>query len=227
MSTKKHLWVLILFLVVVFVIFNNLQTAKPSQQSNQNETLATISFPIPSDEQWLLYEDTATGFSIKYPSQTHRVLANDSAIAAVGSDISEIASAFSEMMGYSPPPLVSTVAIDELAYVDRRPEEKPLTPFIAWVFANPDNLGIDEWYQLYDYYPSIWGKSIPSLKANNMPQDKAIVANLEAQFFITQNMGTLQLVYVPMKDHMLLFEIRDVASSNNVGNQILSTVQLR
>lgn len=231
MPTKKPFWALIIFLVVLFtiwfVIFSKPSPTEPTKQTNQNEIVATIAFPIPFAEQWLLYEDTATRFSIKYPSQTHRVLTSERAIEAVGIGRNEIESAFSTLMEYSPPLLISTVVIDELAYADRQPEEKPPTPFVVWIFANPDNLSIDDWYQFYGYYPSIWGKSIPSLKEENRPRNKAAVANSQAQFFITQNMGTLQLIFVPTQDHMLLFEIRDEPNPNNVGNQILSTVQFR
>ena len=150
---------------------------------------------------------------------------NDSAVVATGIDKNELESVFAELMGYPPPIFVSIVTVDELTYTDKQQGEKPPIPFTAWAFSNPENLNIDEWYQKYGYYPSIWGQATPGVLAENQPQSKTMIANTHAQFRITQNMGTLQLVFVPTQDHMLLFEVRGDPTPDNIGNQILSTIQ--
>lgn len=217
----------LLFLLVLLgflsLMLNNFLSTR---QSDQVERSPTITFANSSDVEWTTYQDTSVGFEIKYPTQTHQLSTGDSAEAMAGINYhSEEETFFSDFMGYSPPHLASMITINELIYVNKPREQRPPTPFTLWVFSNTDNLDIDEWYQLYRYYPSIWGKAIPSVVDDERPTNNTMIANAPAQFFITQNMGTLQLIFLPVQDHMLLFEVRGDPTSDNIGNQILSTLQ--
>lgn len=91
-------------------------------------------------------------------------------------------------------------------------------PFNLWIFDNPNNLTIDEWYKNYWYYPFIWGDY--TLRRNDVaPTDEATISGQIAKSgIIDYQPGKPKFVYISYGKKMYLFRI-----IGEPGDQILST----
>ena len=92
-------------------------------------------------------------------------------------------------------------------------------PFTVWVFDNPNDLTIDEWYKLYWYYPFVWGDFTSKGKVGLAPKLEATIAGqMGKSGVIDYSPGKPKFVYVYKDKKMYLFRI--VGDS---GEKILSS----
>jgi len=81
-------------------------------------------------------------------------------------------------------------------------------PFTIWVFDNPRDLTIDEWYKLYWYYPFVWGDFTHKGKIELAPKEAAtIAAQMGKSGVIDYQESKPQFIYLAKDKKMYLFRI--------------------
>jgi hypothetical protein len=119
---------------------------------------------------------------------------------------------FANNVGYQPGEVKGLVAV--LAKAD----DFDSAPLQIWVFNNPDNLSIDEWYQNYWYYPFIWGDFSKDGRTKIAPVEDLSLPGLGAKSaVIDYQPGKPKFVYVSNKGKIYLFK------QLTGGDQILSS----
>ncbi len=91
--------------------------------------------------------------------------------------------------------------------------------FTLWVFDNPNDLSIDEWYKNYWYYPFVWGDFTYKGKFELAPNTEATISGQMARSgVIDYQPGKPKFVYLSKDKKMYLFRI-----IGEDGNKILSS----
>lgn len=121
---------------------------------------------------------------------------------------------FTSYVEYAPGELIEAVAVlDKENNFDKN-------PFTVWVFDNPKNLDIDNWYKNYWYYPFVWGDFTYTGKFSLAPKDEATISGQMAKSgIIDYQPGKPKFVYLTRNGKMYLFRI-----ISQTGEQILSTI---
>lgn len=92
-------------------------------------------------------------------------------------------------------------------------------PFTIWVFNNPNNLTIEEWYQKYWYYPFVWGDFTYDGKLKLSPKNEATVSGKVGKLgMVDYQPGKPKFIYIENNGKIYLFRI-----IGEEGNKILST----
>lgn len=92
-------------------------------------------------------------------------------------------------------------------------------PFTVWVFENPDNLDIGEWYKNYWYYPFVWGDFTEKQKFEFAPKNEATISGKTAKSgVIDYRPGKPKFIYLSNDKKMYLFRI-----IGTTGEDLLST----
>ena len=92
-------------------------------------------------------------------------------------------------------------------------------PFTLWVFDNPQDLSIDDWYKNYWYYPFVWGDFTYTGKFELAPKTEATISGQMAKSgIIDYQPGKPKFVYLSKNKKMYLFRI-----IGEEGDKILST----
>ncbi len=129
----------------------------------------------------------------------------------------DIRESFMDFMGYEPPKLVAAVRIEDKNSPD------PLEIFNVWLFRNPEALNINQWYEKYWYYPYNWGHAVDSVVESKRPKNSLNIDGMEAKYAVLDSMGRVQYIYLERKGIIYLIAVRGEPSSDEIGNQILST----
>lgn len=125
-------------------------------------------------------------------------------------------------VGYEPGKFLGAVLVlDKTNSFD----QNPLT---VWVFDNPNDLDIDNWYKNYWYYPFVWGDFTYTGKSTLAPKEDATVSGQLGKFgIIDYQPGKPKFIYLskderssraPRTKKMYLFRIIGKA-----GDQILTS----
>lgn len=94
-------------------------------------------------------------------------------------------------------------------------------PFTLWVFDNPEDLSIDNWYKNYWYYPFVWGDFTYTGKSVLSPKQEATISGqLAKSGVIDYQPGKPKFVYINKDKKIYLFRI--IGES---GNKILESFQ--
>lgn len=94
-------------------------------------------------------------------------------------------------------------------------------PFTVWVFENPNNLTIDKWYQLYWYYPFVWG-DYTGRRNNVAPIKEATISGQMAKYgIVNYQPADPKFIYLSNKQKIYLFRL-----IGSIGDQILATFKL-
>ncbi len=81
-------------------------------------------------------------------------------------------------------------------------------PFTIWVFDNPKDLSIDEWYKNYWYYPFVWGDFTYKGKFTLAPKTEATISGQPAKSgVIDYQPGKPKFVYLAKDKKMYLFRV--------------------
>lgn len=120
---------------------------------------------------------------------------------------------FKGYVGYEPGKFLGAVVVLDK---DQKFDTNPLT---IWVFNNPSNLSIDNWYKNYWYYPFVWGDFTYTGKFVLAPKQEATVAGqLGKSGVIDYQPGKPKFIYVSKDQKIYLFRI-----IGNASDQILAT----
>lgn len=91
-------------------------------------------------------------------------------------------------------------------------------PFTVWVFDNPNDLSIDEWYKNYWYYPFVWGDFTYNGKTTLAPKNEATISGKVGKSgIIDYQPGKPKFIYLSKDQKMYLFRI-----IGEIGEQILA-----
>lgn len=92
-------------------------------------------------------------------------------------------------------------------------------PFTLWVFADPDDITIDKWFDKYWYYPFLWGVFDFESKGHVTLDKEATVSGVMAKYkIVSYQPGSPKYVYISKGKKMYLFRIIGAA-----GEKVLST----
>ncbi len=92
-------------------------------------------------------------------------------------------------------------------------------PFTVWVFDNPENLNVDNWYKNYWYYPFVWGDFTQTGKVDLTPKNETTISSQVAKSGIVDYQpGKPKFVYVSKDSKMYLFRL-----IGSEGDKILGT----
>lgn len=97
-------------------------------------------------------------------------------------------------------------------------EEYDTNPLTLWVFENPDDLTIDEWYKNYWYYPFVWGDFSSRSDLVAPVNEATISGQMVKSGVVDYQSGKPKFVYIAKDKKVYLFRIIGEA-----GEQILST----
>jgi hypothetical protein len=195
---------------------NNNSQSSASPATQLLKQLAASNSSTQTDHK---YVNTLLGFELTLTSDL--IAKEDSEGAfnkrAAGADIKngDLRQNFSSYVGYQPGEVLGAVAIlDKTGSFDSAPLQ-------IWVFNNPDNLTIDQWYENYWYYPFIWGDFSKEGRANEAPAEDLSLPGLGAKSAIVD--------YQPSKPKFgYIFKDQKVYLFKVIGNgdQVLSSFKL-
>ena len=120
---------------------------------------------------------------------------------------------FKGYVGYEPGKFTGAVVVlDKSGSYDQN-------PFTIWVFDNPDNLTIDQWYKNYWYYPFVWGDFTYTGKTLLAPHDEATISGQMAKSgVIDYQPGKPKFIYLAKDKKIYLFRI-----IGEIGDKLLAT----
>lgn len=96
-----------------------------------------------------------------------------------------------------------------------------INPFTVWIFYNPSDLSIDDWYKKYWYYPFVWGDFTQRGKIELAPKDEATVSGqIGKSEVIDYQPGKPRFIYLSQNRKMYLFRI-----IGSEGDSILTSFQ--
>lgn len=122
---------------------------------------------------------------------------------------------FSGYIQYPPADFIGAV------YAAKDKDSVNKSPFVVWVFQNPQNLTPESWFNKYWYYPFMWGDFSYEGKQKNKPQVEATVSGkLTLSRVVTHQEGQPKYIYIPMDGKMYLIR---VLTKDPAGDQILNS----
>ena len=165
---------------------------------------------------WKTYTNQRLGFQFNYPEKSYQLASDDEPQYSKRYN-SGIPKSFTEYMGYQPPKVTSALRVIQVFPTGVTSVGD--TAFAIWIFDNPENLTIEQWYAKYWYYPFKYGKAMELVIEKNKPNQPLVIDKLQGKSTIQDSKGKVQYAYVALDKKMLLFKIR----INSIGDQILSS----
>ncbi len=183
-------------------IFYSKNSSLPTPKSNFSSNLEFKDYSNPS------------GFQFKYPKDLPVKEDTEEEFNKRGNGT--FRKNFKEYVAYEPGKFLGgVVVLDQTGNYDTN-------PFTVWVFDNPKDLSIDEWYKNYWYYPFVWGDFTYTGKTTLAPKDEATISGkLGKSGMIDYQPGKPKFVYLSWDKKVYLFRI-----IGDMGNQILSSFKL-
>lgn len=161
------------------------------------------------------YSNPTLGFSFKYP--TGLIVKEDSEEDFNKRGNGDFRKNFKEYVAYEPGKFLGGVAILD------KDKNFDTNPFALWVYDNPKDLTIDEWYKLYWYYPFMWGDFTYKGKFELAPKEEATVSGkLGKSGLVDYQPGKPKFVYISKDKKMYLFRI-----IGETGDKILSSFKFQ
>ena len=208
--------ILIVFLIAILAVGGYFVYQNKTKPVPQNQPVTSQSTPTPASDEtanWKTYKDSETGFSFKYPGETNVEIDNELKLS--NRSKINVSQGFTELLGYAPPKIINAARVIDKNKVGSAND----LVFDIWIFENPDNIDINNWYRRYMYYPFTWGKSIESEADKEKPDKSIYIDNQKGQYEILQQRGPVRYSYVNLKNKMFLFRLLE----NQDGDRILST----
>lgn len=98
------------------------------------------------------------------------------------------------------------------------------SPFTLWIFDNPDNLTIEQWYSKYWYYPFVWGDFSPDTKYKVAPVNESTISGqLAKSSMVTDQKNNYKFIYLNVRGQMFMFRLFADSPNTAIGNQIISS----
>lgn len=159
-----------------------------------NENVAPLKTLQSSD-----YANQSLGFTFTYPKGL--TLKEDTEEDFNKRGNGDFRKNFKGYVGYEPGKFSGAVVLLQDSSFDQN-------PFTVWVFDNPDNLSIDEWYKNFWYYPFVWGVFDYSSKNHITPDTEATISGQQAKYkIVSYQPGKPKFIYVAKDKKMYLFRI--------------------
>ncbi len=179
--------------------------------TSSNHLQTPVSPAISSNNKQATYTNQALGFKFEYGRNLTAKEDTEELFNKRGNG--EFRKYFKEYVRYEPGKFAGAVAVlDQQASYDTN-------PFTVWVFENPNNLSIDNWYKNYWYYPLNWGDFTYKGKVELAPKIEATVSGqLGKTGVIDYQPGKPKFVYVSKDGKMYLFRV-----IGEEGEKVLST----
>lgn len=109
---------------------------------------------------------------------------------------------FAGYVGYAPAPMITSV------YFMDKADDYDSSPLTVWVFNNPNNLTIEQFYNKYWYYPFVWGNFVSSEKNASAPTNPETVdGKTGGSTVIDYRPGKPKAIYVAHGDKMYLIRV--------------------
>lgn len=208
---------ILIFGVIIF-IRNISKTATPSQISSKELPVDRSSlFPIASSTN-ISFKDKDIPLSFSYPNEysVEEEKEEDHFKRANG----DIRKNFTATTYYEP-----AKAVKLLSLISNSTAGKEGSPFVIWIFENPNNLSVGDFYKNYWYYPYVWGEYAEPGRSNYAPLKEATVSGRLANYaVIDYRPGTPNFYYLPYKDKMLMIRVVDTETTK--GSKILEGLVL-
>lgn len=169
------------------------------------EPTGTISKSLPSKSQ-KLYKSEKLQLEFEHPKNL--TVSEDSEEEFNKRGNGNYRKNFTGYVGYEPEKFTGALALTD------NKEAKPFedSPFTVWVFDNPDNLAIDDWYDRYWYYPFVWGDFTYNGKSKYAPEKEATISGQIAKYNVVDyQQGKPKFYYLSGNKKMYLFKITDEA----------------
>ena len=163
-----------------------------------------------------VYQNTNLGFEFNYPGGL--VAKEDSEEAFDKRGNGNYRKNFSGYVQYEPGKFLGAVSVlDSSNNFDN-------APFTLWVFDNPDNLTIEQWYSKYWYYPFVWGDFSVDTKSKVAPKvESSISGQLAKSATISYQPNKPKFVIVNNSGKMYLFRLFTDSSETASSDQILAS----
>ncbi len=202
-----HTQLLIIFLALVIIIGGIYLYPKINGQK-QVSSPTYNSFKMVEEKG---YSNPSLGFAFKYPNDSFVKEDSEEEFNKRGNG--DFRKNFRGYVAYEPGKLLGAVVVlDNKGLYDTN-------PFTLWVFDNPSDLTIDNWYKNYWYYPFVWGDFTSKGKVELAPKEESTISGQMAKSgMIDYQPGKPKFIYTSKDKRMYLFRI---VGEN--GDKILSS----
>lgn len=205
---------ILIFGVIIFIRSIS-KTASSSQVSSKEPPVNRSSlFPIASSfSTKVSFKDKDIPLGFSYPNEYSVVEEKEEDYFKRANG--DIRKNFTATTYYEP-----AKAVKLLSLISNSTADKESSPFVIWVFENPNNLSAGDFYKNYWYYPYVWGEYAEPGRSNYAPLKEATVSGRLANYaVIDYRPGTPNFYYLPYKDKMLMIRVLDTETTN--GSKIL------
>ncbi len=162
------------------------------------------------------------GFSLKFLS-TYAIIP-DSEEDFSKRNSADFRKNFTGYVGYEPPQILEALMIVPVGAT--KPGQFDRVPFSIWVFNNPDDLSINQWFQRYWYYPFLWGVFSEPDKSHVLPTDSAPIDNHPAKsVVVAYQPNSPQFLYTASGDKMFLIKLIKSDVTDPIPGQILGSLK--
>lgn len=171
-----------------------------------------------------VFESKELGFEFKYPYSGYLVIDDDEEKFSNHAQ-AEFRKNFKNYVGFPPPQFIKGLIVK--AADPTHPDQFEPTPLTLWVFNNPNNLSIERWYELYWYYPFVWGQFSQPQKGQVSPKNEASVSGQLAKYgVVSYRPGEPKFVYLSRNGRMFLFRLMD-EGKRSTGEEILTSFKFK
>lgn len=120
---------------------------------------------------------------------------------------------FTNYIGYPPPRFVDAYALLDSS------KDFENSPFVIWIFDNPENFTIEKWFDEYWYYPFVWGDFTEKRKAVAPVTDIQIGGQIGKYGVVTYRPNSPKFIYLSLNGKMYMFRI--LSNNEALEKQIL------
>src|SRR3989344_2325193 len=167
----------------------------------------TPSSPVEPTEQELIYKTFLFEFSIPKGYSVQIDTEEDFYNRSKG----DFRKNFTNYIGYPPPKFV-----DAYALVDSSKDFEN-SPFVIWIFNNPENFTAEKWFDEYWYYPFVWGDFTQRREAIAPVKD----IQIGKYGIVTYRPASPKFIYLPLNGKMYMFRI--LSNNEDLEKQVLDS----
>lgn len=194
-------------------------TSKPALIFTPTPTPLEFSEKPAETVDWETYTNEKFKFTLKYPKERYRIEEDNEEIYSQRYN-AKLADEFIKLMGYLPPKEAGAIGVYQL-----EPKTFPLSDqdhFSIWIFGNPEELTLNDWYEKYRFYPFRFGQMAPYLLEQERPKQSIIVSGIEGKTMTDSvpDVGERRYVYLAKNSYIFLIKI---FLGKGEGERILST----
>lgn len=195
-------------------IFLGVKLLTPAQRIQTVQTSLSPTKPAAAESVPQAHHYQNAGIQFDYPADYQVV--EDSEEKFSEREIANYRRNFEGYIGYEPAEVLSAFAV--LPQGSQLGSQFETIPLWVWVFANPDKLTPEKFYNKYWYYPFIWG--------DFTTRSKAEVAPKEGGAIITSQPGAPKFQLFPQGDKMVMVRSVTEGQGAEVSTKILSSFRL-